>query len=553
MTVVLVVAASREAESIMRSIAGRRRTPEATDGTLGEFFLRCDDVVIRIVLAPTPNPSIGGDPALLVTVKLAAEFQPFCVAMVGMCAGPEDRVTVKDVVVARATYRHDFGNLSKQDANAREFSFKPRGGTEQLKTHVADSILALVQKRNHRRGDAKSAFRTHLGVITTGNQIVRVPGIFDELQNERIDQLPGDENCRNLVALDMEAHAFAFAAANCQIPCWLVVKGVADYARHPKVKTHQRKATANAWTVLEEILRDVIVKEFLRQKEAKGRRYEERAVVAYRRGDIRGAAAAAALAHKLGRRSRQTRRRFLAGLRQRGAYATARRFVDRYRIIDGLYDDVTREAEAMLLWRAREYEKACDAVPTRVIGPRDRQLMYVRAMSEVFAGEPWGASVVGASAGENAHLRRALRLLKKATDVRIGKPAWWIWVNYYLIQRMLGASDADAQVSFDSALVSLQEVRRNPAAKMYRLLLLAIADDRAGFAKLIQQRNTRNEQISMDAFDGISAKLSMLRRRNILSTDAADYYLRAMYDWAGTADVHGKPQDRLHEILQSQP
>jgi len=65
----------------------------------------------EFVIAAARPIGMGGDFASNLATRLVNELKPFCLAMVGICAGWRDYVFLGDVIIAERVFRYDAGKL----------------------------------------------------------------------------------------------------------------------------------------------------------------------------------------------------------------------------------------------------------------------------------------------------------------------------------------------------------------------------------------------------------------------------------------------------------
>ncbi|MBI4204914.1 MAG: hypothetical protein HY527_07790 [Betaproteobacteria bacterium] len=541
-TIVLLVAVRSELLGVYDRLKKTGHSAESDDPHLLEiFYLRHESVLIRVLLAKLPDPSQGGDAAAWITAYLAEKYRPYIVAMVGLCAGDRNVLTVGDVVVASATVRHDYGKIEKARATPKSFRtagqshrahlvLKHRRTFLKVPDRLAQNLSIFLNARYPAASSkAKTAikavpFNVVFGVMSTGNQVVKVSGVFDYLTKQVVSGADGDEYHRALMALEMEAHAVAYAAENSGVPIWLVVKGVCDHAnRHKNDEPHHR-AFENAFTVLLDVLNEVISNHFLVEENRRTATLnEQKAQAAFQIGNIAEAREAAKIAHSLGRRTVTTRRRFLLGLTQFAEYDVARQTIAEYRQSDAFYDQMTRGVEATIFWRDGQYEAAYRLLPDDVI-KGDRNLLYLRAMSELFMVEELWLSTGAAPAMQSQdHIERARDLLRDALAIRrAGEPPWWIMVNLFWVLRLLKARRRTLEQEFKRAEAVLRKVmRENPnkgTPRLYFLLLLATDDRRAAFDAEVEGliKSSRSVPLALETVDMVYVRLETLYQRDVL-------------------------------------
>lgn len=536
-TVVLIVAVLNEFEQVQKALRKACVAEVALNDRDAQtkYYVRQDNVLLGIVLAKLPYPSQGGDAAGFITARLAERYRPYFLTMVGICAGDPQRLDFRDVVISSATVRHDYGKLllfkdaDKKDAYRLEHRHKHLA----IKEPLARDILSFLSTYRPRH------FTAHLGVISTGNQVTKVPGAFKYLNAALMKQAAGDEYERRLLALEMEAHAVAYACDRCEVPLWLVIKGVADFANRRKNDEHHKPAVKNAYNVAIDLIKEVIVRRFVLERSPIALEAQESATSAYRSGDILSAAESARLAYEAGSRSKSTRRRFIQGLTQRGDYWTAEELVKEHKLV--MYDDITREYEASMLWRRGRYREACDALPDSAIGEH-RQLLYYRGMSELLDYETRNART-SRKEPRALHMKRVRSFLEHALSVSGGKKRWWILVNYYCVLRLQKAKTNDVATTFERSSQALTEhINSFPASgipRLYQLMLLALANRRHEFdAVYAQQTNLKHVQLPLENADMVYVRLMLFQKHDLLPD--AHFYWARICEWLRRVRTTGR-------------
>ncbi len=547
-TVVLLVAVRHEFDEVFDKLRKLGISDGRSAGPVSTFYLQHKDVLLRILLVKTPDPCQGGDAATWITTRLAEQYKPYSVIMVGFCAGNRGMLNYGDVVIASSTVRHDFGKLSnpkvkRRSASQPDRSLKFEHRFQPEKIHAGLSVrLGQHIKDNYSKRGRRRPFKVAFGVMSTGNQVVRMSGVFDYLAQRIARSLTGDEQDRTLTALEMEGHAVAYAANRSGIPLWLIVKGVSDYAGARKTDKYHALALDHAFDVTMDILTNVILERFREEPEREsGEQAEKEAQVSFHSGDLVRAREAAKRAHGYGRRSATTRRRYLHALTQFGEYDAAKQAISEYRETRKLYDDVTVDVAATILWREGRYGDACKLLSAKAIQGR-RQLLYLRAMSELFLKEGSGGPPSTHGKPGSAHIWSARRRLEEALRID-GNGAWWIRVNLFWTFRLLKARGAAQTKVFDDALESLRTASKNaPDAgtpRLYHLLLLAMANRRADFDTEVTAVAARSVQVALELLDMVYARLEILGRRGLLPD--YPYYWAEMCRWLRQMRAVGRP------------
>lgn len=551
-TIVLLVAVKDELLGILSAprTPGIRNSPARDKDIISVLYIRESKVLLRVLLAKLPDPSQGGDAAACLATRLVERYKPYCLATVGLCAGDPKQVAFGDVVVASATVRHDFGKLEKKRTQPLP-TFTHRREPIKVAPALGTRLLAFLRKRyraaaeTSKTNDARSRYRVALGTISTGNQVVRVTGLFSYLNSEIAHGLQGDEHDRNVIALDMEAHAIAYAAKCSNVPLWLVVKGVSDYADSKKGDRYRISAMRNAYSVAMALFRNVIVDVFLVENDREVALIEERrANDCFRRGDISGTSDAAEQSHRLGRRSSVVRRRLLHSLTYAGEYLVAARQLLEYRDSGEFYDEVAIEVEATALWRQGRYRDASLLLSDRVVAGR-RQLMYLRAMTDVFLAEAAGrpSSIKLRSEGSR-QVRSARRRLEKALaiDTDAGRSPWWIEVNLLWVLRLERGTGTEVEAVFARAQRSVElaisEAPARGSPRLYLLLLLAIAGKRTAFEEAVRSAPS-HLPLSLELVDMVYERLAILGRKGVLGE--YEVYWAGICSWLRRLHQVGRP------------
>lgn len=251
------------------------------------------------------------------TVSLAASLierlRPRCLAMCGVCAGNPSEVALGDIIIAECAYAYDEGKRTTNgfEGDHRQFPLNdsllrtaqnlapddlPTHGTaserdvqmwflEQLyigfnpRTHPAreryiraedwslvttkleqDALIVRVGKvfeitkagrdfvESFQAYTVESPstlpFAIHTGPIASGNAVVKDGVTWEMLK---------DYGVRTVLGLEMEAAAIAQVAHRHDIPRWIVVKGVMDYAdpnKEDRIKPFAARASAEVLHLL---------------------------------------------------------------------------------------------------------------------------------------------------------------------------------------------------------------------------------------------------------------------------------------------------------------
>jgi nucleoside phosphorylase len=466
--------------------------------------------LIRVLLAKVPHPSQGGDATAWITTTLAERYNPYFLTMVGLCAGDPRALAFGDAVIASSTVRHDYGKIEPNRLG--KLRFEHRVDHRKIDPTLMHSLVEFVEHRG------TAPFKVKLGVMSTCNQVTKVPKVFEYLTQNIVRGLAGDSDDRTLMALEMEAHAVAYAAQESKIPTWLVIKGVCDHADAKKGDKPRARAIRNATTIALQLLRTIIVTRFLAEERYDaGREAEREAEEAFKQGDVEAAKKYAEDAYLQGRRSPTTRRRYLHSLMQLGEDTTVKELIKDLRQTVLFYDHVTLAMEATRLWRQGDYGEVSRLLTDKRVEGH-RQLMYLKAINNVF--------LHGAAP---AALTKARSLLEQALKLPPFDPRpWWIEVNLFWVLRLLKAPAAARERVFRQADASLRSaIGRSPksGARSLYLLLFAISDKEEDFDREAKKmiRQARSVHVALELVDMVYERLEKLREKQVIK-DTAHYW-----------------------------
>lgn len=212
----------------------------------------------EIQVAAARSPEMGAEYVAATASRLVSELRPRLVAMCGVCAGREGKVSLGDVVVADLVFKADAGKVvlkEAADGAASEFTLpelhcyrlKPR-----LKVAVQDAAATLAPSIAARLAAAgvgpsdsgERAFRIHVGPLATVGKVESTGRIVGSLV----------ERERRLLGLEMEGLALGIVGEGAEIP-WLVAKGVQDHANPEKDDRYREFAARASAEFLLEFLR----------------------------------------------------------------------------------------------------------------------------------------------------------------------------------------------------------------------------------------------------------------------------------------------------------
>jgi nucleoside phosphorylase len=296
-------------EAVLRDLDVTLETQESASGfPYLTGVLRNTGKALRVALVrPTRMGSVS---TAVVAASLISELRPTCLAMSGVCAGNPNDVALGDVIVAEVAYAYDEGKKTPQgfQSDHRQIPLSERWqrlaqelSLDGLPTHgipddrarrdwlleqlavEADPARHPARERyiNGERWEAflrglesenlisrtgarfaltkagldlvdemrayglapvkQLPFKLHVGPIASGNAVVKDGVTWDSLKVQGV---------RTVLGLEMEAAAIAQVAHRLDVPHWIVVKGVMDYADPNKDDRYKSFAAAASAQVL---------------------------------------------------------------------------------------------------------------------------------------------------------------------------------------------------------------------------------------------------------------------------------------------------------------
>lgn len=180
----------------------------------------------RVVLAVQND--MGLVPAAILANKTTRAWRPRLIAMVGICAGVKDKVSLGDVVVAKQVF--DYGSGKIVDGRLHP-DYQPVAVDEfvcQCAIDLASDKATMASIKAGWKTDTgkpRTELEIHVGAMASGAAVVADESIVEGIRDHK----------RSLHALDMEAYGIAKAASGAlPRPLCLIIKGVQDFADDSK-------------------------------------------------------------------------------------------------------------------------------------------------------------------------------------------------------------------------------------------------------------------------------------------------------------------------------
>ncbi|MCM8885340.1 MAG: hypothetical protein LC541_18915 [Candidatus Thiodiazotropha sp.] len=524
-----------------------------------------DNVILRYHVYKLPHPSMGGDATTFLATKAIYQVQPIAICMAGICAGNPEHTKKGDVIVASMTVRHDFGKLEQQPlgkvakAINRIFRTKRPKAPLKLKHRIHEiridsgetklfrlsDLIDLVdefngvQKAEETSTESPKNPAAFIGAYASGNQVVKVPGVFEYLEDNSIQSNTGDEDHRILLAIEMEAHSLAYAAKHAGGLSWVVVKGVVDHADLNKDDSYHEIALGNAIAFLGWVLPKAVKRMFARTDGLKGHQEElAHATAAFQDGDFAISREKSTKAYTGGLRTHLAREMYLKALMRDGQYDQCKEILAEQLSRPWFQDETTIELLSEIYWREGDYKRAYDLLQQRE--RNTYRLLYLWAMVNVFLKKDSDNDNERLSALEEAE-----KSMAKAVDLTRDDPKFFIDINHYFICRLLkdirNLDDSYCDYSFNRAYrttdIALRAHPRRGLIYSYMLMLLALADRDQEFRNCVKTYSHKDFEVALDNIDMIFKRLDVVYEH---ATETADKYISGLVKFLNQHRLRGR-------------
>lgn len=186
-------------------------------------------------------PRMGIPASAVLSSKIIHQFRPRFVAMVGICAGRKDKVSLGDVIIAEPTWDWGSGKISSDQGESKflpsphQLAMDPDTAAL-LRAMTKDDVVLAGIKKASRGNKPKTELKAHIGPLVSGAAVVAHKPTFNLLLDQH----------RGILGVDMEAYAVAAAVMGSAKPRpkFLIVKGVSDFADENKDDDYQEFAAS---------------------------------------------------------------------------------------------------------------------------------------------------------------------------------------------------------------------------------------------------------------------------------------------------------------------
>ncbi|MCG7871047.1 MAG: hypothetical protein JAZ11_02965 [Candidatus Thiodiazotropha lotti] len=540
------------------------------EGQCGDADLRFDieyygSIILRYHVFKLPHPSMGGDATTFLATKAIYQIQPIAICMVGICAGNPKHTKKGDVIVASMTTRHDFGKLVPQPlgrvAKVLNNIFGPKRSKAllSLKHRIHDiridsgetkmfrlsDLIDLVDEFNgqqiKRESDAISMDppTAFLGAYASGNQVIKVPGVFEYLEENKVQSNTGDEDQRIVLAIEMEAHSLAYAAKHSGGLSWMVVKGVVDHADLNKDDSYHKVALENSIAFLGWVLPKAVKRIFGRSDGLKGHQAElARATVAFHDGDFAISRDESTKAYIGGLRTPQARELYLKALMRDGSYDQCKEILTEQLSRPWFQDETTIELLSEIYWREGNYDRAYSLLEQQERSTY--RLLYLWAMVNVFLTKN--------RVDENKRivlLVEAESAMQKAVEMTKDEPKFFIDINHYFVCRILRDvgkvdytyCDNSFTRAYRTTNIMLRAHPRRGLIYSYMLMLLALADRDDEFRSCIKTYFHKDFEVALDNIDMIFKRLDVVYAN---TPETAEKYIAGLVRFLNQHRLRGR-------------
>ena len=185
----------------------------------------------RAINVATVQPiDMGPIPAAVIATRSIIEWQPFIIAMTGICAGMKSLTKMGDIIVASQVFDHTAGTYKNGSITPFQQSIGQDQWVLQFIQSIMDNEKEIEEISSSHPRPAKDHGKTniHIGPMASGSFVVKDSSYMESLLDKT----------SKLYGIDMESYGVASAAKICSSAfdnvVWLVTKGVADHADNKK-------------------------------------------------------------------------------------------------------------------------------------------------------------------------------------------------------------------------------------------------------------------------------------------------------------------------------
>ncbi len=574
LSIVFLVAVDSEAGKVRDLLCNlSKATSEGAikeDGNCTIYYIKIDNILLKVIYSKCPPPYQGGDPAAWQTTLLINKYNPYCLIMLGMCAGNEQEgLDIGDVVISSTVYRHDYGKIISRPSIFGKISgifrpfhrpyFEARGAS--AKISVDDKLIQKINT-NLLYNDINSSedFKIKMGVISSGCQVVKLTHAHKIISEKLgIKQAAGEGHNRVMLGIDMESYSIAYASNRHQCK-WIVIKGVSDLGQpESSIDDGAHAAVTNSFTTAISVIEEAIVPLFLEEAgESAISNAENTALDAYKNGDIEKEITFAKEAFQKGIRTVKIRRRLLHGLVEIDRFDKAEQICNYLKSTNLLYDGNTAEYIVQILSRKGEYQKALEIVEEFMENNKETiHMIYISASSSYHLAErDPQINSDPALLINNDRFNKSIELIKNSISRMEDeeKQMPWLYIfGYFLyaIKTNYTKDDKDIMVltemreKADKMLSEMTSNHQGLAAMWFhRLLFFAISNNRNNFDKNISIGY--GKRVSWTRLDSAYLRLKSLSKHSVLNEEEFRYYWQGLCEWvAKRAPRYGEPAQSI--------
>lgn len=249
--IVIIVAIPDEKDGAYSAFGLSKGMPRKTD-LLDQFhfaYQQFEHNGLNIVLLI--QPFMGMTHSSSLTTRAILGFHPKLVAMVGICAGREEKTHLGDIIIASSVFDYTAGRQYVD-------RFGPRPKSYPIDNTIAEFVVDSVIDNHELLGKIMDGFqgakpRNQITIqfkpLASGTAVIDDPKVMEEIVRSQDD----------LAGIDMESYAVA-VSSNILRTKWIIIKTVQDFADGEKEKTEggiRNFAAYSSAKLLELILGDL--------------------------------------------------------------------------------------------------------------------------------------------------------------------------------------------------------------------------------------------------------------------------------------------------------
>ena len=198
-----------------------------------EGTINTDNGALKVVAAVSNR--MGMTSSSILASKIIFNFKPRYIAMIGICAGINEKCELGDVIVEDPAWNYQSGKINSHTLG---FEIDPHQLPirhiikRRFDSLSEDNELLEKIKKEWPADKPRTDLKIHVGPMASGSQVIANSDTVDDIKKQQ----------RKLIGIDMEIYGVYAAAEEAILPQpdYFSIKGVSDYANSEKSDDYQR-------------------------------------------------------------------------------------------------------------------------------------------------------------------------------------------------------------------------------------------------------------------------------------------------------------------------